>query len=168
METTMKINELSLRPYARVLLEELHSRTSLKGKTVLEIGAETSFQMAQAMLCLGAEHVWAVNPAFPDDARSPDPGISCLRTLGEQTSLPDSCADIIWGNALLEHVHDPAALARECRRLLSSRGGMLPSGQSALDKRSWTPHHLYGAIRRILPLFRQVRAACSLGTPAPA
>lgn len=46
METTMKINELSLRPYPRLLLEKLCARTPLKGKTVLEIGAETSFQMA--------------------------------------------------------------------------------------------------------------------------
>ena len=132
----MHLDDLSLRPYARALLEELHSRTPLKGKTVLEIGADTSFQMAQGMLCLGAEHVWAVNPAFPDDALSPDPGISCLRTLGEQTSLPDSCADIIWGNALLEHVHDPAALARECRRLLSSRGECFLQGNPL-----WTSDH---------------------------
>lgn len=88
------------------------------------------------MFCLGAEHVWAVNPAFPDDALSPDPGIRCLRTLGEQTSLPDSCADIIWGNALLEHVHDPAALARECRRLLSSRGECFLQGNPL-----WTSAH---------------------------
>lgn len=136
----MKINELSLRPYPRVLLEELCARTPLKGKTVLEIGAETSFQMAQAMLCLGAEHVWAANPAFPEQATPPDPRISCLRTLGEQLSLPDGCADIIWGNALLEHVSNPSSLAVECRRLLSSQGECFLQGNPL-----WTSsygHHI--------------------------
>lgn len=132
---------LNIREYQAHLLSVLNARHSFQGKRVLEIGSDIQLQTAQAMLRYGAEQVWALNPAFAGDLHSPDPRILPTKTLGERSGLPDACADIIFGIALLEHVHDPVSLAQECRRLLKPGGLCFLQGNPLWA--SYRGHHIY-------------------------
>ncbi|MEM2169786.1 MAG: class I SAM-dependent methyltransferase, partial [Candidatus Bathyarchaeia archaeon] len=51
-------------------------------------------------------------------------GIKVIPSTLEEASLPDASADVITMNHVIEHVHDPITLLKECRRVLRP-GGML-------------------------------------------
>lgn len=138
---SVDLQGLNIREYQAHLLNILNARYSFQGKRVLEIGSDIQLQTAKAMLRYGAEQVWALNPAFADHIRSPDPRILPTKTLGERSGLPDACADIIFGIALLEHVHDPVSLAQECRRLLKPGGLCFLQGNPLWA--SYRGHHIY-------------------------
>jgi SAM-dependent methyltransferase len=120
---------LNLRSTPQQLLMKLHHCYSFMNKRVMEIGSDLDLQLAQAMLRLGAVEVVAVNPNFKNHLfNNVIPGIKLLKSLGENTSYGDGYFDIIFGVALLEHVHNPRTLAGECRRLLHKSGICLLQG----------------------------------------
>jgi ubiquinone/menaquinone biosynthesis C-methylase UbiE len=62
--------------------------------------------------------------------RKPGPGnVSYRRGSGEALLLPDDCADLVFMSMVYHHLADPAATARECRRVL--RAGAMPAFATA-------------------------------------
>ena len=115
---------LQLRPKHRTWLRNVHDHCSFAGKRVLEIGSDTQLQAAQAMLRLGAREVVAVNPGFRKQTLEMHvPGITPVACPAEDLPYPDGSFDIIFGVALLEHVHNPQALALKCSKLLDGKHG---------------------------------------------
>lgn len=115
---------LQLRNKQLICLKAVHSHCSFVGKRVLEIGSEAKLQAAQAMLRLGAKEVVAVNPGFRKETLEMGiPGITPVATPAENLDYPDGYFDIIFGVALLEHVHHPKSLAEKCSKLLDKEHG---------------------------------------------
>ena len=56
-----------------------------------------------------------------------NPNASVALNPDGRADLPDECADIVFSTQVLEHVPDPAAYLRECRRLLRSGGVLILS-----------------------------------------
>lgn len=92
----------------------------------------------------------------------------------EQLALPEESFDAVVMNHVIEHVHDPARLVAECRRLLKPGGrfvAVTPNAGSFLHKRfgsSWRglepPRHLHIFSPRTLPQLAEraglARARC--------
>ncbi|MFE0464727.1 class I SAM-dependent methyltransferase [Kitasatospora sp. NPDC058965] len=88
------------------------------GMTVLDLGAGTG-AFATAFRDWFDVRVLAVEPAAAMRALIPaDPRIEVLDGCGEALPLPDGCADAAWLGSVLHHLADPAATARELRRVL--------------------------------------------------
>lgn len=115
---------LQLRPKHTIWLKNVHDHCSFAGKRVLEIGSDSQLQAAQAMLRLGAKEVVAVNPGFRKETlEMVIPGIIPVAAPAENLAYPDGYFDIIFGVALLEHVHNPQSLAEKCSKLLDKQHG---------------------------------------------
>jgi len=79
-------------------------------------------------------------------------GVSVI-TAEAMKGLPDESYDVITLYHVLEHMHDPASVLRECSRVLKKQGLLviavpnLASLQAALGKSAWfhldIPYHLY-------------------------
>lgn len=113
---------LPLKDYQIAHLLWFDSRYGFAGKTVVEMGSDIPLGTARGMLRLGAARVYAVNPLFPEKMAAPDERIVLARKPGESIDLPDGHADIVFGIALLEHVLNLDAFARECLRILKKDG----------------------------------------------
>ena len=115
---------LNLRKKQIICLNAVHAHCSFVGKRVMEIGSDLKLQTAQAMLRLGAKEVVAVNPDFRKQSLEMSiPGITPVVVPAEDFQCPDGYFDIIFGVALLEHVHNPKALAEKCSKLLEKKHG---------------------------------------------
>lgn len=108
--------------YQKRLLKGFEKKYSLKNKVILEIGSDLDLNVAKMMLALGAQKVYCVNPLFKKGMKSNDSRIILLKTLGEQTNLSDSFFDVVFGIALIEHVHDIQGLIIEIKRMLKKEG----------------------------------------------
>lgn len=88
----------------------------------------------------------------------------CLDHPGEQGILPHAERPDVWGDALalpfadgsvdailcfsvIEHVPDPAALARECARVLRPGGALLLQGPGDLQMTHGEPRHFFNMTR---------------------
>lgn len=128
---------LQLRKKQLNLLGAVNRHHPFAGCRVLEIGSDSKLQAAQAMLRLGAKEVFAVNPGFRKETlEMSTPGITTVTSPAEELDCPDHYFDIIFGVALLEHVHHPRELARQCSRLLEKRKGFCLLQGSPV----WTSH----------------------------
>lgn len=132
---------LELERYQKSLLLRFHNKYSFENEIVIEMGSDISLSTAQGILRLGASKVYAINPAFPDNMVSPDKRIIPIKSTGENANLHESCADVIFGIALLEHVHEIESFAKECKRMLKPDGICFLQGNPM-----WTcavGHHTY-------------------------
>jgi SAM-dependent methyltransferase len=126
--------------------ETLLSRmdTDVAGKTLLELGPGGDCTLSCQLLALGVKKIYLIdnenhiNPRSEDVARykeifqnsitdggnfNPDCiDILCYGKNGE-IPLPDKSLDIIFSNAVLEHVENPQSLLQETHRVLKD-GGM--------------------------------------------
>lgn len=132
---------LELREYQKYLIELVDRQTCFRDKIVLELGSDVNLNTAQAMIRLGAKKVYAVNPALDADLKAPLPGIIPVAAFGEQTGFPDESFDLIFGIALLEHVSNLDAFAREYLRMCKTGGACFLQGNPLW---TWqTGHHTY-------------------------
>jgi 2-polyprenyl-3-methyl-5-hydroxy-6-metoxy-1,4-benzoquinol methylase len=118
---------------------------------LLDIGCGDGTMLEQAMsLGWSAEGVDFDSKAV-DNARNK--GLEVHLGAVEELNLPDDSFDLILMSHLIEHVHDPIGLLRECRRLLAPGGKLIvatPNAESlghAKFGANWlllhAPRHLY-------------------------
>jgi ubiquinone/menaquinone biosynthesis C-methylase UbiE len=68
------------------------------------------------------------------------------------TGLADACADVVFERALVHHVHDRVAAAREAHRILRPGGVLVIQDRTADDVRQpGTPTHPRGWFFRVFP-----------------
>lgn len=93
-----------------------------QSKDVVELGSDLELKTAMGIRKLGAKKVLCFNPDFPNDLRSNDARIVVSQRDGADTGLPDNSMDIVFGFALLEHVHEPRKIVEEIKRILKPQG----------------------------------------------
>jgi ubiquinone/menaquinone biosynthesis C-methylase UbiE len=88
-----------------------------------------------------------------------------LQGSAEALPLPDGCADLVFMSMVYHHFGDPAAVARECRRVLRRRGdACIRNGMRESD----FPHrHFFPALQALidsdLPLRRDIERVVGAG-----
>jgi len=87
----------------------------------------------------------------------------------EALPLPDGCADVVFMSMVYHHLTDPAAVARECHRVLR-RGGYVCVRNGTRE--SGFPHrHFFPALRALiasgLPSRRAIRSVFAVGGFTP-
>jgi sterol 3beta-glucosyltransferase len=131
---------LSTLPGGRDALEDTacHLPASAAGARLLEVGFGNGLQLRR-MRELGWEVTGVdVDPAGVAAAR--DSGLDVrLGDLADQ-SLPEGTFDAIYSSHVIEHVHEPESLLRECHRVLKP-GGVLVAVTP--NVRSWG-HRVFG------------------------
>lgn len=144
---------------------------------LLEIGCGDGQRLA-AFRSLGWDVIGQETDPHAADSVRKSHGIDVLVGPVEEQGLAEESFDAIAMNHVMEHVHDPLSLIRECFHLLKP-GGVLsivtPNNQSfghSIFKRDWRglepPRHLYiyscSALERLVSLagFHD----CSIGTTA--
>ncbi len=135
------LDKMDLEVYQKEELLKFNSQYNFKGKIVLEIGSDLKLNTAKAIIKLGAQKVYAVNPKFSINITSSDKKIIPIRDLCENIDIKDTNIDILFGIALLEHVNQPQKLAAECCKILKPNGIGYLSGCPI-----WTGpsgHHVY-------------------------
>lgn len=90
--------------------------------TVMEVGADTSFAVAMAILALGANRVFAVNSRFDKNIQAPDSRIVIVNTDLENASLSEDCVDSILGMDILPSIANLSEFVRACRKVLKAGG----------------------------------------------
>lgn len=111
-------------------IDEVERLTSLRDARVVDIGCDPDLNVALWL----AHHyrvrsVVGVNLAKAKRPTSSLPEcVSYLQRNACATGLPDGCADIVLGLAVLEHIHDMVGFAREVERLLRPGGVFLVWG----------------------------------------
>jgi SAM-dependent methyltransferase len=80
--------------------------------------------------------------------RKPAPGnVSFRRGSGEALPLPAGCADLVFMSMVYHHLADPAATARECRRVLRAGGhACIRNG----TREGNFPHRHFFPLRRLI------------------
>lgn len=112
----------------KYMLDEYAKFTKFEDLVFLEMGSDPSYAIAQAFLRLGAKDVYALNPAFTYRDHSCNSRLTLLHCLGELAPLPDQSVDRIFGMAIMEHISNPSAFARSCKRLLRPGGRLYLQG----------------------------------------
>lgn len=142
--------ELKLKTCKRLLREvDTYGAAASKGRRHLDIGCAFGY-MIEAALAAGFESQGLEISPAADVARGLGYQVSRVRL--EDAKLPDGNFDLITAIDVLEHIPDPAAWLKECRRILKQDGILFLvtpdcSSLPALIRRSKWPHykeeHLY-------------------------
>ncbi|WP_445263282.1 class I SAM-dependent methyltransferase [Pseudokineococcus sp. 5B2Z-1] len=112
---------------------------------------------SRALHDLGARSVTGVDSSTPilDQARADHGHLTGLRfhhADATSTGLPDASADLVLARALVHHLLDHAALAREAVRLLRPGGTLVVQDRTADDvNQPAGPHHLRGHLLELAP-----------------
>ncbi len=137
-------------------IEALTAVVALAGKRVMDIGCGGGIY-SRAWATLGAAHVLGVDfsAVMLDDARQTCadlPNIEFHQSDALATGLPDASADIVYERALLHHVTDIPAAAREAYRLLVPGGLYLAQDRTPEDLRiPGAPDHIRGYFHERFP-----------------
>ncbi len=112
---------------------------------------------ARALHDLGARSVTGVDSSAPiiEQARADHGHLTGVRfhlADGTHTGLPDASADLVLARALVHHLPDHEALAREASRLLRSGGTFVIQDRTVEDvTQPAGPHHLRGHLLELAP-----------------
>lgn len=123
-----KISAIGAEEYQENFVKDLNSKIQIKGKNVLEIGSDLRLKTARILLEYGAKSVLCVNPDFPDELKSPDERITVTKELFENIDTQNNTFDIVFGIAILEHVHNVKGLFEKVRDILKPNGFALIQG----------------------------------------
>ncbi len=132
--------------YALMQLKNIASHINIAGKSILEIGPGGNYYLACFLLQNGAKKVFVIdneNHSFFSNQEIaiykklyPE-SISNNRTINqdkivvinygrhETIPLSDESIDVIYSNAVFEHVYTPKMLLKECQRVLKVGGKMM-------------------------------------------
>ena len=130
---------LEYQKYTLLKLMKMGGVTSLRGKKIMEIGGNGDMSVCKTLINWSGRKVTVVTPdpeliaEVHDDPELKkkmldDHGIELLLRGAEDTLLPDSSFDLIYGCAILEHILEYERMFRECFRLLQSGGHLLLQG----------------------------------------
>lgn len=132
--------------YALAQMDKIAEHLDVAGKTILEIGPGGNYYLACALLKNGARKVFVIDnenhsffskqelaiytslypESIGDDQTINQDKIAVLH-YGRNGTIPlsDDSIDIVYSNAVLEHVFAPEKLLQECQRMLRSGGKMM-------------------------------------------
>ncbi|WP_088288800.1 bifunctional 2-polyprenyl-6-hydroxyphenol methylase/3-demethylubiquinol 3-O-methyltransferase UbiG [Kineosporia sp. A_224] len=117
---------------------------------------------SRALLRLGAAHVVGVDSSAPilDAARADAPaGLDLVRADVTATGLPDGAAGLVLSRAVVHHLPDLDAFAREAYRLLVPGGHLVVQDRTPDDvDRPAGPDNLRGYLLAAFPRLRAVEA----------
>lgn len=132
--------------YALMQMNVISTYLDVSGKTILEIGPGGNYYLACLLLRHGAKKVFVIDnenhsffsnqeiaiykklypQSISDDKTINQDKITVLRYSQHDTiPLSDNCIDIVYSNAVLEHVFSPMKLLLECQRILTAEGKMM-------------------------------------------
>ena len=132
--------------YALMQLKNITSNINISGESILEIGPGGNYYLACLLLQNGAKKVFVIDnenhhffsnqeiaiykklyPESISDTKTINQDKITVINYGRHETIPlsDNCVDIIYSNAVLEHVHDPKRLLEECQRILRVSGIMM-------------------------------------------
>ncbi|TFW61132.1 class I SAM-dependent methyltransferase [Bradyrhizobium sp. MOS001] len=153
------------RSIAQLSLFEKESGRSPRGLKLLEVGAGLGLTIATARLHFGAE-AYGLEPGGEEFSGTYELGQQLLEGcgldprllvngVGEQIPFPDQSFDAVISSNVLEHVADPAAVMKECFRVLRPGGVchmVIPNFGSWWEGHYgllWLPHspHWLGRLR---------------------
>ena len=118
-----RLKELNLEDYQQgELFNFCYYDCGFENKDVVELGSDLELNTAMGIKKLGAKKVLCFNPSFPDDLMSNDTRIVISKRDGADTGLPDNSVDVVFGFALLEHVHEPREIVDEIKRIIKPQG----------------------------------------------
>ena len=110
----------------------------IRDRRVFEIGSDRQFVSAIEMANMGARSVACTNVIDSHDLSRIEnsENISFQKIDAASSTFEASSFDVVYGRAILEHIHDPRGIAAEVARLLS------PGGMVYLDGGPmWTCRH---------------------------
>ena len=132
--------------YALMQLKNIASHISITGKSILEIGPGGNYYLACLLLKNGAKKVFVIDnenhsffsnqeiaiykklyPESISDDRTINQDKIVVINYGRHETIPLShkSIDVIYSNAVLEHVYAPKRLLKECQRVLNVGGEMM-------------------------------------------
>ena len=118
-----RLKDLNLAEYQKdELFNFCYYDCGFENKDVVELGSDLELITAMGIRKLGAKKVLCFNPDFPDDLKGNDARIVISQRDGAATGLPDNSVDVVFGFALLEHVHEPRKIVEEIKRILKPQG----------------------------------------------
>ena len=122
----------TLLDYQKESLDKLLSMAqirSLRGKEIMEVGGNGELATAKAFYAWSGRKVTVVTP---DPELHPgaldNEKITLVMRGAEESGLPDNSFDLIYGNAILEHIHEYKLFFKEVFRLLKPGGYVLLQG----------------------------------------
>lgn len=123
-------------------LMEMGGVTLLRGKKILEIGGNGDMAVGKTLYNWSGKKITVVTPD-PELHQNvlDDQKFELVLRGAEDTQLPDSSFDLIYGCAILEHVLEFERMFRECFRLLKPGGHLLLQGGPHWHSR--IGHHLF-------------------------
>lgn len=120
---------LGYQKHTLLKLMEMSGVMSLSGKKIMEIGGNGDMAVAKTLYSWSGRKVTVVTP---DPELHPnvldDQKVELVLRGAEDTRLPDSSFDLIYGCAILEHVLEYERMFLECFRLLKPDGYLLLQG----------------------------------------
>lgn len=132
--------------YALMQLKNIASHINITGKSILEIGPGGNYYLACLLLQNGAKKVFVIDnenhsffsnqeiaiykklyPESISNDRTINQDKIVVINYGRHETIPlsDESIDIIYSNAVLEHVYTPKRLLQECQRVLKVGGEMI-------------------------------------------
>lgn len=126
------------------------------GADVVDLGCGGG-TYSRALHDLGAHSVTGVDSSAPilEQARTDHghlAGVRFFRADATSTDLPGASADLVLARALVHHLPDQTALAREAARLLRSGGSLVIQDRTTDDvTQPAGPHHLRGHLLELAP-----------------
>lgn len=111
------------------MLRMVESFIPYTGRRVYEIGTDRNFRTAILLADIGAKEVVCTNLVPADTSKIAGyPNITFTQIDGGRTPFADGSFDVVHGQAILEHIHEPEAIAAETARLLKPGGRFFLNG----------------------------------------
>ncbi len=118
----MKNSGFELQKYQKQSIDYFNARYPFTGKKVLEIGGSPPYSVARELRTRGARKICVINNRTDIASKPIDTDIDYSNMDARDLKFPGEEFDIVFGIAVLEHLHDlDKVLAEICRVL--TRGG---------------------------------------------
>ena len=132
----MDLDGIQIQNYVYHFLRETDDLYSLANKDVVFMFYEPNWDNARAVLKLGANKVYFVNPDYEYEEKEGGRIVLLSGKDDKFSELPDASVDLIIGLEILEHINDLNTFFSEVKRIVKNTGDIELQGNPM-----WTCHY---------------------------